>query len=155
MVIKTIKAILYRCWDFSLFITGEGSWSLTPLEKLILNAVKSVLTKDALKLLNAQLSQKYFVQRINDCRINSIFFYDKNENYKIPGDDLLFRVEIEINKRKQDVHVTFFDGYITNIEFKKGKKFYHGEKVKVCDVTIGNSDKSHALAIDRLEHGRK
>jgi len=157
MVVERLKEILYRCWDFSLFITGEGSWRLRPIEVVMLDAVKKNLGHNISSLLETQLHQKFFIQRMNNSRVNTVIFYNKNEAYKIKDDqfqDLLLKVELIINKKKQHAHVTFFEGYISTIEFKKPKSFYHGKTIEVGDVKLGKSDMSHASAIDRTEHGK-
>lgn len=153
-----LKEILYRCWDFSLFMTGEGSWRLRPIEALVLDAVKKNVEDSVLFLLEKQLSQKYFIQRMNSSRVNTIIFYNKDEAYKINDsqfEDLLFKVELIIDKKKQNAHITFFEGYISTIEFKKVKSFYDGKTIDIAGVRLGKLDMSHASAIDRVEHAKR
>ncbi len=156
MIADMLKNILHRCWDSTLFLSGEGNWKLRDLEKRVLEAVKNYIEKDDSNLLEAQLGQKFFIQRMNSSRVNSVFFYGNDESNRILGnrfDDILFKVRLTVGGKKETAHVTFFEGYIHSIEFKKPKKYYQGKNIKVGSVSPGESDRSHASAIDRLEHG--
>ncbi len=131
---------------------------MLPLEKIVIDALKNSIEANALNSLSAQLNEKYFIQRMYSGRINSIIFYEKNESHKILNarfDDALFKVRLGVDGKKENAHIVFFDGYISSIEFKNSKKHYRGKEIKVISVTHGRSDKSHAAAIDRLEHGSK
>lgn len=142
---------------FITYLSGEGSWRLREHEKIILNAVISKLSENHRKLVEQQLKEKFFIERIPDGRINVFRFYRPKPDLKIEDaefDDLLFKVHIIINGKKQISHVVFYRGYLFSIEMKKPGKFYKGEDLAIEKVLKGKSSQSYTEAIDRLEHGK-
>ncbi len=142
---------------FITYLSGEGSWRLREHEKIILNAVISKLSENHRKLVEQQLKEKFFIERIPDGRINVFRFYQPKPDLKIEDeefDDLLFKVYIIVNGKKQISHVVFYRGYLFSIEMKKPGKFYRGEDLAIEKVLKGKSSQSYTEAIDRLEHGK-
>jgi hypothetical protein len=137
---QILKELFYRSWDFISFISGEGSWKLFPHEELVLNAVKEFLPNNILESVNAQLNKNYFIQRMHSGRINTLFIYDSDDCERIVDDDysnMLFKVVLMVNKRKQIAHVIFNNGLVHSIEFKKPKKFYAGSDIVISNIMLG------------------
>ncbi|WP_345552421.1 hypothetical protein [Microbulbifer aestuariivivens] len=154
---STFRSILLRVWDFSLFITGEGSWKLRYHEKLIIDEVVKSLGDEQRDQICRQLSQPFFVQRMHGGRVNTICFYHEDEKHRVHGnqfEDSMIKVDFTADGKKQRAHVVFYKGFINKVEFKKEGGFYRSKTIKVCSISCGDPEKSHSAALDRLEHGR-
>lgn len=115
---------------FITYLSGEGSWRLREHEKIVLNAVIDKLSESHQQLVEKQLKEKFFIERIPDGRINVFRFYRPKSYLKIEDaeyDDLLFRVHIIVNGRKQISHVVFYRGYLFSIEMKKPVNFMRAQ----------------------------
>lgn len=149
--------LIRQLLHFITYLSGEGSWRLREHEKAVLNAAIDILSERHRQLVEQQLKEKFFIERIPDGRINVLRFYRPKPELKVEGvefDDLLFRVHIIVNGRKQISHVVFYRGYLFSIEMKNPGKFYEGNSLAVEKVLKGKSSQSYTEAIDRLEHGK-
>ena len=151
-----LRTLLRRLLHMLTYLSGEGSWELHSHEKIVLDAVVDHLDERLRRLIREQLEQSFFVERIPDGRINVFRFYRMNDELVVPDaefDDLLFRIHLMVNGRKQIAHVTFYKGQVFSVEMKKRGRFYKGADLKVEQVTLGNPKQTYTRAIDRLEHG--
>lgn len=152
-----LKELFRRVNHLLTFLFGEGSWSIKEHERLILDAALGELDANVRELAGRQLEQSYFVERASHGRINVIRFYDPAAALRIPGDDfsdLLVQVKVNVDKRQQTAHVTFYKGLLFSVEFKKPGKFYAGKNLETGSVSIGQPSQSYTQGIDRLEHGK-
>ena len=62
-VSAAVKALTRFLGDLLYFLTGEGSWSLRPRERVVIEAVIDTLPEHAQALLRSQLNGTTFVQR--------------------------------------------------------------------------------------------
>jgi hypothetical protein len=146
-------------WHFVGHHTGTGSWVLRPLHKQLLDALLSALEDNVKILVERQLTQPFYMQFWHKGRISPFFFYDFNLPAKLRISnpefaDRLYKVEMFVDGRKQQAHVTFYRGRIHCLEFKKPFKFYEGKDIRFGAVTVGKPKQSMATAIDRQEHGK-
>jgi hypothetical protein len=143
-------------WYLLYFVSGDGSWKLRSHERAVLDAAIAHLTSDAKKIVAEQLRQRYFIERTNK-RINLFRYYATRDVLRIPDpefSDLLLRVQILVEAKKEFAHVIFYKGHLFSIEFKNlGRSYAHKELV-VVDVVRGKTSQTYTRAIDRLEHGR-
>jgi hypothetical protein len=108
------------------------------------------------RLVLAQLGRSYFVERSSNC-ISVLRFYERDIRLAIAEagfQDLLMKVQVEIDGRGQIAHVTFYKGYILTVEFKRPRQFYAGKHITICGVSQGKPKDSYTRSVDRLEHGR-
>jgi len=150
-----LKNIIRRSLHLLTFLSGEGSWKLRSYEEKVLTAVFGSLDLGTQILVKSQLMQKYFVERIPTGKINVLRFYDLKEEYLIHDQrfcDLLYKVSIKVDGKKQIANVTFYKGRIFSIEFKNPGKYYLGKTIEVGEVKLGNTENSYTRNIDRSEH---
>jgi hypothetical protein len=140
-------------------VYGQGDCKVTPLQQLLLNAFLPTLNAEIHSIIEQQLSKPYKISFFNDGRISP--FYFKNPKLTpellIPDpafSDRLYKVEMFVDGLKQHAHVTFFEGRIFSIEFKKPFSFYKGKDIRFGVVTLGNSKGSFTESMDRHEHGK-
>jgi hypothetical protein len=153
----SLKSALRRVSHFVTFVFGEGGWNLHDHEQTVVDAAIGALSTEMGKLVRAQLEQAFFVERSSN-RISVLRFYEPDDGPAILDaafQDRLMKVQIEIDGRKQVSHVTFYQGYIFTVEFKKPRQFYLGKRITVCDVSQGKPRESYTRSIDRLEHGSR
>lgn len=62
-------------------------------------------------------------------------------------------VQIDVEGMKQVANVEFFRGRVDIITFKRPAAYYAGKTLKVVGVQPGKLGRTHAAALDRLEHG--
>lgn len=156
LLLEKMSQVARRCMDALTFIFGEGSWSLKAHELEVLNAALSILDEKARTLVEKQLDQGYFVERVPDGRINVFRFYDAIHDLRLPSpefSDLLVSVKFIVDGARETAHVTFYKGQIFSIEFKKPGKFYVGKNIEIGDSEIGESGQSYTHEIDQSEHG--
>jgi len=149
VVLKTGAHLLH-------YISGEGSWALRPEEFTLLDAVIETLPIDVRKIAREQLRQQFFVERTSPGkRIRVIRFYSFPGELRITDpsfDDQLFNARIDVGGVRQTAHVTFYQGFIFSIEFKRAADIYKGKALIVLEVSQGDNSQSFARSIDRLEH---
>lgn len=63
-------------------------------------------------------------------------------------------VQMDIEGKSEVAQVEFFKGGVDIIAFKRPAAYYAGKTLKVMGARPGKLGRSHAAAIDRLEHGR-
>lgn len=151
-----MSGAFYRAWDFLHFLSGDGSWQLRALEKLVIDAVTNELSPAIASLVRRQLEQPLFIERIPVGRINVIRYYRPDENLRIREADFsdkLFKVHIAVDGGGQTAHVTFYKGYIFSVEFKNPSRFYVGKKIEIRSVAVGAPKQSYTREIDEEEHG--
>lgn len=152
----SLTSALRRLSHFITFVFGEGDWKLHLHEQAVVDAVLGQLPTATRTLVLAQLEQDFFVERSSN-RISILRFYEPDRRLILaePGfEDRLVKVQMEIDGRKQNAHVTFYKGYIFAVEFKKPRRFYAGKHIAICGVSPGKPGDSFTRSIDRLEHGR-
>lgn len=150
------RQLLRDLWNLLYFVSCDGSWKLRPHESKVLESAIAYLTDDAKTLVAEQLRHKYFIERTNK-RINIFRYYAPKDVPRILDPeflDLLLRVQIVIDGRKEFAHVTFHDGYLFSIEFKKPGRSYAANELAIANVVRGKPSQTYTRAIDRLEHGR-
>lgn len=146
-------------WHFVGNLTGSGTWKITKLQQQLLDALLPALEPDVRALVEMQLQQPFYMQFWHGGRISPIYFKNFNlpRELRIPDPsfaDRLYKVEMFVDGRKQQAHVTFYNGRIHCFEFKKPFKFYKGKDIRFGAVTVGKPRQSFTGAIDRFEHGR-
>jgi hypothetical protein len=152
----SLKSALRRVSHFITFAFGEGDWKLHLHEQAVVDAVLAQLPTAIRTLVLAQIEQAFFIERSSN-RISILRFYEPGGRLALadPGfQDRLVKVQMEIDGRKQNAHVTFYKGYIFAVEFKKPRRFYAGKHIVICGVSQGKPGDSYTRSIDRLEHGR-
>ena len=151
-----MSSAFLRAWDFLAFLSGDGSWRLRTLEKLVIDAVTAELPDSIAILVRRQLEQPFFIERIPAGRINVFRFYHVNESLRIREEDFsdkLFKVRITVDGVSQTAHVTFYKGHIFSVEFKNPSRFYVGKKIELRSVAAGAPKHSYTREIDEAEHG--
>ncbi len=140
------------------FLCGSGSWRLLPHEEAILDACIAHLPKEVAELARGQMSQKFFMERMTDGRINVIRPYGNMsaDIIRLSGfDDRLYKVRIKVDAKTMTAHVTFNKGRVFSIETKKPTKYFKGKRLQVLGVAEGRSSETYTHVIDRSEHGEK
>lgn len=157
---RAVKALMHFLWDLLYFLTGEGSWRLRPHERVAIEAAVDCLPEQAQALLRSQLAGTMFVQRSHK-QISRPRFYtepycpDRRAIEDPEYSDKMIDVQIDVEGVKQMIHVDFLRARVDTIQFKRPAKFYVGKNLKVMGVRPGKRGRTHAEAIDRLEHGRE
>lgn len=144
--------------DILSYLWREGDWKLRPLHQQVIDKVLAYLDTELSNKVRAQLEQRFFMQFMADGRVNTFFFNNLSNSLVISDpafQDCLFKVEVFADGRKQHAQVTFSNGRIFEIEFKKPHKFFVGKDIKIGSVTRGEPKDTFAAVIDRAEHGRE
>jgi len=132
---------------------------LTPLQSQVLDRLLLELEPEARALVEVQLKQPYYISFWHEGRISPIYF----KHFRLPRElripdpefvDRLYKIEMFVDSRKQQVHVVFVDGRIHRFEFKKPFKFYESKDIRFGKVTLGKPKQTYTAALNRLEHGR-
>lgn len=147
-------------WDMLYFLGGEGSWKLRPHERIVLEAAIDFLPENAQALLRSQLSETTFVQRshkqISHPRFYTGFYrLDRRGIEDLEYSHKVIDVQIDVEGAKQIANVEFFQGCVGIITFKRPAAYYAGKALKVMGVRPGKLGRTHAAALDRLEHGKQ
>jgi hypothetical protein len=156
--VSAVKALACFLWDLLFFLTGEGSWSLRPHERMVIEAAIDFLPEDAQALLRSQMKETTFVQRSHK-QICWPRFYarpylpDRRAIEDLEYYKKLIEVQLDVEGAKEVAHVEFFRGRVDTIQFKRPGTYYAGKKLKVIGTRPGKLARSHAAAIDRREHG--
>jgi hypothetical protein len=155
--VSAAKQVFYRAWDALHYLSGNGSWTLSEHERLIVNAAIRHFPEDVQRLLEAQLHQRYFVERMSQGRFNVLRLYDDNSELRIQDPrfgDMLVVVRLSVDGNERDAHVVFLRGHLFSVEFRDKSSFYANRSVEVRDVKVGSPKQTYTRAIDRLEHGK-
>jgi hypothetical protein len=140
-------------------LTGTGTLKIIPLHQQLLDAFLPALDPAMRVLLEQQLAQPFLIQFWHKDRISPFFF----DNFRLPKeirlpvpefDDLLDKIEMFVDGRKQWSQVMFVNGRIYSISFNEPFKAYEGKDIRFGMVKLGHSKQSMAAAIDRQEHGK-
>ena len=129
---------------------------MLPHEMIITKSVLNYFDKKISELLEKQLSSDFFMERIPDGRINVFRFYCFDENLRISlqeFSDLMIKVGLLVDGKREVAQVSFYNGYIFSIELKHPRKFYIDKVVDIKDITTGLPDESYSSEIDKAEHG--
>jgi len=158
VTVSVINALTRFFWDLLYFLTGEGSWSLRPHERMVIEAATDFLPEHAQALLRSQLKETTFVQRSHKqiCRPRfdtRSYRLDRRAMEDLEFSEKLIEVQLDVEAAKEVAHVEFFRGRVDSIQFKRPAAYYAGKKIKVMGVRPGKPSLSHAAAIDRREHG--
>lgn len=155
---SAVKALILFLWDLLYFLTGEGSWSLRPHERIVIEAAIDFLPEHAQALLRSQLKQTTFVQRSHKqiCWPRfylSPYLQDRRAIEDADYSEKIIDVQVDVDGVKEVAHVEFFRGRVDTIQFKRPAAYYAGKKLRVIGTRTGKLTRSHAAAIDRREHG--
>lgn len=155
-LLRRLSQCVYFVWDCAHFVCGDGTWSLRPHESQVVAAVIDSIAADKREVVRQQLSQRFFVERLPQGRINVLRYYENDPGLAI-GDpqfaDCLFKVGLEIDGTTQTAHVTFHRGWLFSVEFKKPGRFFAGKRILIRQVAAGSPRASYTRAIDRAAHG--
>lgn len=138
-------------------IIAGGSKSINAYEQAVLHAALNILGERERKMVSQQLKQRYFIQRLNDDRINAFHFYEPNDELRVPDEafsDMLIKVKFRLDGRLHTAHVTFYKGNLYSVEFNKPGKIYHSKALEIIGAEIGKPSQSYTRVIDRSAHGR-
>lgn len=152
-----IRQILKSASNATKFIFGEGGWALLPHEKRVLDAAIESLGPEARAAVRQQLEIPYFIERMNQGRINVFRFNRRVEPFRLIDrayEDLLVRVRISIEDRTMTAHATVYRGIVFSVEFKRPTNYFKGKEVRVIGVDEGSPEESFTELIDRAEHGK-
>ena len=157
-VSAAVRALMGFLWDLLYFLTGEGSWSLRPHERTVIEAVIDTLPERAQVLLRAQLNETMFVQRSHKqiCRPRFYTAPYLRDRRVIEGGEYsekVVDVQFAVDGVSEVAQVEFFGGRVDSIQFKRPAAYYVGKRLRVTGTRLGKSTRSHAAAIDRREHG--
>lgn len=136
-------------------VSGTGSWSLRPHEKIVVSAVIGTLPEHVRQKCEAQLNARHFVERSN-ARINVMRLSTPDEGLKISDpefEDALFKVRAKVETKTETMNVTFYEGFLFSVETRRAGKSYLNQSISVLDVQKGKPKKTLTRAIDRAEHG--
>lgn len=114
------------------------------------------LPVDKREMVQRQLAQSFFVERMSQGRINVLRYYEGDSNLAISDADFadcLFKVRLELDGAGQTAHVTFCKGWLFSVEFKKPGRFFAREQISIREVARGRPRDSYTRVIDRSEHG--
>lgn len=155
-----VKTLVQFLWDLLYFLTGEGSWSLRPHERIVIEAVVDTLPEPSQGLLRSQLKQTLFVQRSHKqiCRLRFYTAPYLQDRRAVEGEEYstkVIDVQIDVEGRSEVAQVEFFGGRVDSIQFKRPAAHYVGKSLRVTGTRLGKASRSHAAAIDRHEHGRQ
>ena len=121
---------------------------MRPFERAIVDTVVFPLPDKAQRLTLDQLAILEFVERSNP-RIIALHLRDWPERLKIterPFDNALFKVQIEVDGKKETANVVYYGGFISTDETKNHRKFYRRKTVGVVKVEAGNPMLSKAIS---------
>jgi hypothetical protein len=107
-------------------------------------------------MVQRQLAQSFFVERMSQGRINVLRYYEGNSNLAIRDADFadcLFKVSLELDGAGQTAHATFYKGWLFSVEFKKPGRFFARKQISIRGVTRGRPRDSYTRVIDRSAHG--
>ncbi len=156
---RVAKALGRYLSDMIYFLSREGSWDFYLHEKIALEAAIETLPNHARTLFRSQLKGSVFVQRSLK-QIGLPRFYSKNYDLdeRFINEENLFHhvinVQYLIEGKKETANVEFYKGRIESVQFKRPPKYYAGKVITVIGVKPGKVGRTHADAIDRLEHGK-
>src|SRR5687767_12223943 len=151
-----LGVLLRRLYDCVYFVCGEGTWRLRPHESQVIAAVIDSLPVDKREMVQRQLARSFFVVRMLRGRINTLHYYEGDASLAISDADFadcLFKVRLELNSAGQTAHVTFYEGRLFGVEFKKPGRFFARKQISIREVARGRPKDSYTRVIDRSEHG--
>jgi hypothetical protein len=157
--VGVVKALVSFLRDLEFYLFGQGSWHLHPHERMVIDAAINLLPENAQLFFRKQLSVKTFVQRTPKQICRPRFYvktYQRDRGAFEDGEflDKIIDVRLDVDGRKEIAYVDFFKGHIDSIQFRHPPGYYTGKNVMVIGVKLGNVGRTHANAIDRLEHGK-
>lgn len=153
-----VKSLMQLLGDLLYFLTGEGSWSLRPHERVVIEAVIDTLPEHAQVLLRFQLNGTTFVQRSHKqiCRprfYTAPYLQDRRAIEDGQYSHKVVDVQFDVDGVNQVANVEFFRGRVDSIQFKRPAAHYVGKSLRVTGTRPGKPTRTHAAAIDRREHG--
>ncbi|MEP3049863.1 MAG: hypothetical protein ABJP48_10095 [Erythrobacter sp.] len=157
-VLRPIRFGWHFFWDVTRFLCFEGRWSHSRMHGDVIEAVLNYVDPEVASLVRRQLRHTYFLDTAPRGLINVFWFYEKDRLPHIEDQsyfDRLFKVEIFVGNRRHISMVTFFEGRIFSVEFKKPRGFFKGEKYRIGKVTDGKPSDTYTRVIDRAEHGKE
>lgn len=158
-MLKALSKLFWSINRFSGYLSGYGAWKMRPLHRQLLDAFLPSLDADLRAVVERQIAQPFYMQFWNQGRINPFFFtpLEMEPALRIADPafvDRPYKVELYVDGRKQHAHVTFFEGRIFSVEFKKPSKFYKVKEIRFGAVTLGKPKHSMGAVLDRYAHGR-
>ncbi len=151
---NAIKRVYFLAWDVLFFLSGEGSWRLTPVESKIMNLALSVFSDTDRLFFEQQLKKPFFVERASR-RIRILRFYEDVSIIacgKKKYIECLIRVEIPSGNGMALFNVTIFNGILFGIEFPKHIRDSEIVHAQTGRASFSNIDKSYTHDIDSEEH---
>jgi hypothetical protein len=151
-VINMLRKLLH----FITYISGEGSWNMLSHEVIITKSVLNHFDENVCRLLEKQLSTDFFMERIPDGRINILRFYSFDDELRVSlqeFNNLMIKVGLLVDGKREVAQVSFYNGYIFSIELKHPRKFYTNKKIEIKDIETGLPEESYTNEIDKAEHG--
>ena len=148
--------MLRKLLDLISYLSGEGSWKMLFYEVTITKFVLNYFDDNVSKFIEKQLATDFFMDRMSDGRINVFRFYNFDDHLRISFkefNDLMLKVDLMVDGKREVAHVTFYKGYIFSIELKHPRKFYENKKIEIKDIETGLPEESYTNEIDQAEHG--
>lgn len=134
----------------------HGSFgNLTPIERIILDALIAALPPDQARILSAQLAQIEIIQRSARDRMVLPFYSRTKPPEKLPvpdGEFCLARVHFADESRKGSARVQTYHGHFRSLEISRSPKDFSALRVTSVDLHPKNQ-RSLADVMDRAEHG--
>ncbi|QHO76533.1 hypothetical protein ACH79_31855 [Bradyrhizobium sp. CCBAU 051011] len=114
-VSAAVKALIRFLWDLLYFLTGEGSWSLRPHERVVIEAVIDTLPEHSQVLLRSQLNATTFVQRSHKqiCRprfYTAPYLQDRRAVEGGEYSEKVIDVQVDVDGVNEVAQVEFFRG---------------------------------------------
>lgn len=158
LILSILINTFHRLWDFLHYLCCDGSWTLFEHEKALISAVLDYLDEPFASLVKSQLEKSYFIERMNGriCVFRFYAGYIKDHQHRIKDaafEDLLLKVSVNVDGKKETMHVTFYEGYLFSMEFKQPSGSYRNKSVQIQQVKLGKSKETYTIEIDREEHG--
>jgi hypothetical protein len=157
-LVREIRFAWEYLMDVLRFLCREGCWSIDKIHADIIQAVLLCFEPNLAQCVRAQLEHRYFLSWMSSGRINVFFFYRPGCLPLLPCPeftDYLFKVQLKIDGRRYRAQVTFYEGRIFSVEFKKPRKFFLGKEYSIGEVTRGEPKDTFTRTIDRAEHGHE
>ena len=157
-MIAVVKSLFGLVRDIEFYLFGEGTWSLRPHERIVIEAAIDILPERSQVLLRSQLKETTFVQRSHKqiCRprfYTAPYLQDRRAVEDVEYSKKIIDVQLDVDGVNEVAQVEFFAGRVDSIQFKRPAAYYVGKRLRVTGTRLGKLARSHAAAIDRREHG--
>ena len=130
-------------------------WSLRPYERRLFDAGFQALSEGEREIAEVQLRHFFYIQRLHNDRMNDIYFYFPKRVPRLerPKEFRLARLRLRSGRRRVNVDVETFDGYVRALRFRKPPQPVVAQAFEVEILELGGAnDSSFADEIDFGEH---